>query len=176
MPRGRPPKPTRQKELEGNPGKRPLTQDDIDPEKLTVAPKPPTTLTGKLAIAEWKLMAGHLTSLGMLTEMDLQALACYCSAVQTYWNAIAVLDKQGTTVTVYEKPDKGSKSKGEQTVRYMAQRPEVSIARQAAKQIKEFGALLGFSPSDRARLKVNSPLKGQDDPLVAFAKKRSGNG
>lgn len=59
--RGRKPKPTAVKLLEGNPGKRGLNAGE---------PKP-----------EWKRMAKQMELLGILTEIDMAAFAEYCQQV-----------------------------------------------------------------------------------------------
>ena len=62
--RGRKPKPTAIKELEGNPGKRPLNKNEPKPEKT--APKCPTWLD-KEAKKEWRRMSKSLEAIGILT-------------------------------------------------------------------------------------------------------------
>ena len=66
--RGRKPKPTAIKELEGNPGKRELNQNEPKPEKK--APRCPTWLEAE-AKKEWKRLAKQLEQLGILTEVDM---------------------------------------------------------------------------------------------------------
>ena len=75
--KGRKPKPTSLKILEGNPGKRPLPKNEIQPKKK--APRCPSWLEED-AKKEWKRMGKVLEGLGLLTDMDMMAFAGYCQA------------------------------------------------------------------------------------------------
>jgi len=75
--RGRRPTPTRLKMLTGNPGKRPLNQDEPRPEANI--PECPPEL-GPVARAEWDRLVGELAALRLLTNLDRAALAAYCGA------------------------------------------------------------------------------------------------
>ena len=66
--RGRKPKPTALKLLEGNPGKRPINEHEPIPPKGTV--KCPTWLEPE-AKKEWKRLAPSLEAMGVLTQADL---------------------------------------------------------------------------------------------------------
>src|SRR5205085_7950964 len=75
--RGRRPKPTRLKMLTGNPGKRPLNQDEPKPE-ASIPDCPPEL--SPAARQEWDRLAAELGALRMLTNLDRAALAAYCTA------------------------------------------------------------------------------------------------
>ena len=75
--RGRKPKPTGLKVLEGNLGKRPLNHKEPKPTKK--APRCPSWLEED-AKKEWKRMSKVLESMGLLTDMDMTAFAGYCQA------------------------------------------------------------------------------------------------
>ena len=75
--RGRRPKPTRLKMLTGNPGKRPLNDDEPRPEASI--PECPPEL-GPVAREEWDRLVGELAALRLLTNLDRAALAAYCGA------------------------------------------------------------------------------------------------
>ena len=75
--RGRKPKPTALKKLEGNPSKRPLNHKEPTPKKGL--PICPNWLESE-AKTEWKRMCGILGPMGLLTEMDMTAFAGYCQA------------------------------------------------------------------------------------------------
>ena len=76
--RGRKPKPTSLRVIEGNPGKRPL--NTREPKPVRGAPTCPAHLS-PTAKAEWKRLIGQLVELGMISLLDRAALAAYC---QTY--------------------------------------------------------------------------------------------
>ena len=69
--RGRKPKPTALKELEGNPGRRPLNGAEPKPDRK--APRCPSWLEEE-AKKEWRVWA-ILEQMGLLTEMDMAAFA-----------------------------------------------------------------------------------------------------
>ena len=75
--RGRKPKPTALKVLEGNPGKRPLNDHEPIPPKGEL--KCPSWLLPE-AKKEWKRLASSLEAMGVLTMADLTAFAGYCQA------------------------------------------------------------------------------------------------
>jgi phage terminase small subunit len=75
--RGRRPKPTRLKVLTGNPGKRPLNNNEPNPE--AAMPDCPPEL-GPVAKQEWDRLAAQLGPLRMITHLDRAALASYCAA------------------------------------------------------------------------------------------------
>ena len=70
--RGRPPKPTAIKELEGNPGKRPLNKNE--PKPKAKAPKCPPWLESD-AKKEWRRLSKELEAMGLLTQVDMAAFA-----------------------------------------------------------------------------------------------------
>ena len=109
--RGRKPKPTAVKVLEGNPGKRSLNTGEPKPEKK--APRCPAWLEDE-AKKEWKRMAKQLEHLGILTEIDMAAFAGYCQAYARWKEAEEFITQHGTIV----KTPSG----------YWQQVPQVSIA------------------------------------------------
>lgn len=91
--RGRKPKPTALKVLEGNPGKRPLNTDEPKPKKK--APKCPSWLEPE-AKKEWRRMSKTLEKIGVLTQVDGAAFAGYCQAYARWREAEEFLTKHGT--------------------------------------------------------------------------------
>ena len=77
--RGRKPKPTAMKELEGNPGKHPLNTSEPKPNKK--APACPKWLEPE-AKKEWRRLAKQMEAIGILTEVDMAAFAGYCQAME----------------------------------------------------------------------------------------------
>ena len=147
MPAGRKPKPSALKLIEGNPGKRPLPENEPKPEPI--APKCPTWLH-KDAKKEWKRIAPQLERLGLLTQVDMAALAGYCESWAQYKRAIEFIHKHGEVYPI--KDDEGR-------VKYLQQVPQVSIANKALQQVRAFCAEFGLTPSARGRMVV----PGADD-------------
>ena len=92
--------------------------------------------TGK---AEWKRVAPELYRLGLLTSLDVNSLANYCSSMATYKNMQRVLQAEGF-LTDEEKT-----------------RPEFYIAQNALKEARQWGKLFGLSPACRARIELPEP-------------------
>ena len=133
--RGRKPKPTALKMLEGNPGGRPINEAEPKPQKK--APRCPTWLEDE-AKREWKRMAKVLEQLGLLTEMDMAAFAGYCQAYARWKEAEEFLTQHGSMV----RTPNG----------YLQQVPQVSIAQTNMKIMLKFCEQFGLTPSARSRI------------------------
>lgn len=144
MAAGRKPTPTNLKILYGNPGKRPLPQNE--PKPKPVAPKTPKHLNS-VAKKEWKRVAAELEPLGLLTIIDMAALAAYCVAYSRWVEAEDMIRKHGMLV----KSPNG----------YPMQSPYLAIANKALDQMKGFLTEFGMTPASRSRLSIND--KGQED-------------
>lgn len=152
---GRKPKPTAIKKLEGNRGKRPLPENEPQPDRTP--PKCPYWLSFG-AKAEWKRVVPELERLGLLTCVDRAALAVYCEVFATWEKAAKELQKGFT----YEFVTRDFKTK-------RVKKPEVEIARDCRNQIKAFCVEFGLTPSSRGRMSVTGPLPEQD-PLDLLLK------
>lgn len=133
--RGRKPKPTAVKRLEGNPGKRPLNRFEPVPE--SIAPECPDWLTQE-AKEEWHRLVDKMVNLGTLTEMDMAAFAGYCQSYARWKEAEEFIEKHGTIV----KTPSG----------YWQQVPQVSIAQTNLKIMLKFCSEFGLTPSSRSRM------------------------
>ena len=91
--RGRKPKPTALKVLEGNPGKRPLNDHEPIPPKGEL--KCPSWLLPE-AKKEWKRLASSLEAMGVLTMADLTAFAGYCQAYARWREAEEFITQHGS--------------------------------------------------------------------------------
>ena len=133
--RGRKPKPTALKILEGNPGKRPLNENEPIPPKGIV--KCPSWLEPE-AKKEWKRLAPSLEAMGVLTQVDLTAFAGYCQAYARWREAEEFLTQHGS---IFKTPSG-----------YVQQVPQVSIAQQNLKIMQSFCSEFGLTPATRARI------------------------
>ncbi|HEX5106418.1 MAG TPA: phage terminase small subunit P27 family [Pirellulaceae bacterium] len=113
--KGRKPKPTLLKLLDGNPGKRPL--NEREPVALQGLPAPPQWLDAE-AKAEWERIIPDLAEMGVLSRADRPALAAYCTAWSRWVEAEGMVKKFGMIV---KSPEKGFPMKS----------PYLSIADQA---------------------------------------------
>ena len=146
--RGRKPKPTALKVLEGNPGKRPLNKNEPKLEKK--APKCPSWLEPE-AKKEWRRMSKILEELGILTEIDASAFSGYCQAYARWKVAEEFLTKHGT---IFKTPSG-----------YIQQVPQVSIAQTYLKIMKDFCSEFGLTPSARSRIHAAVDKKDTDDEM-----------
>ena len=133
--RGRKPKPTAMKELEGNPGKHPLNTSEPKPNKK--APACPKWLEPE-AKKEWRRLAKQMEAIGILTEVDMAAFAGYCQAYARWKEAEEFITQHGTIV----KTPSG----------YWQQVPQVSLAQTYLKIMNKFAEQFGLTPSSRSRI------------------------
>ena len=146
--RGRKPKPTGIKQLEGNPGKRKLNEHESTPEKK--APSCPKWLEPE-ARKEWKRLAKKMEQMGILTEVDMAAFAGYCQAYARWKDAEEFISQHGTIV----KTPSG----------YWQQIPQVSIAQTYLKIMNKTAEQFGLTPSARSRIIADSVGKRNADEM-----------
>lgn len=149
--RGRKPTPTAIKELEGNPGKRPLNKSEPKPTKK--APACPKWLEPE-AKKEWRRLAKQMEQLGILTEVDMAAFAGYCQAYARWKEAEEFITQHGTIV----KTPSG----------YWQQVPQVSIAQTYLKIMNRFAEQFGLTPSSRSRIIAEDNTSGPADEMEAL--------
>ncbi len=145
------PVPTRLKILRGNPGHRPLNDQEPIPEKPSKVPRAPRHLRDA-AKKEWRRIAPVLLDLGLLTEIDTVALAAYCEVYASWVDASTSLAKTGTIIT------SGGVVKAN---------PLVNITSKFYDQMRAMLAEFGMTPSSRSRVKVVNKKK-EDDNLKKF--------
>ena len=119
--RGRPPKPTHLRALQGNPGNRPLNKNEPKPTKGT--PRCPAWMSPGAKKA-WKHIVPDLQRIGVLTVIDGAALAGLCHAYARWREAEEFLEAHGPC---YPVKDEGG------NLRCMMQFPQVAIARSLLK-------------------------------------------
>jgi P27 family predicted phage terminase small subunit len=155
--RGRKPKPTAQRALEGNPGKRPLNLDEPAHEPPTDAfDQPPPELTGQAAV-EWRRLAPLLRRSRQVGEVDRGALMALCIEWARYLDAIPKAQP-----LIVRAPSG-----------YPMPNPYLSIAKRALDECRALWPELGLTPSSRARVKTELTGPGPggdsfsefDDPL-----------
>ena len=149
------PKPTNLKLLEGNPGKRPLNENE--PQFTSENVQCPDWLLDDAKI-EWDRLAPTLTTLRILTEADIAGFAGYCQSYAKWKNAELFLKEHGTT---YRIPKRNKEGKIVSV--YIAPYPEVAIARSCLEQVRQFCAEFGLTPSSRGRMQL--PGQSEDDPM-----------
>lgn len=142
MARGRKPQPTKLRLIKGNPGKRPIPENEPQPE--AVAPEPPDHLSTE-AREEWDRLAPALAGLGLLTAHDMATFGAYCQAYGRWRQA----EKAMKGLEPVVKTGNGS----------LMQHPMVGIANRAAADVVKYAAEFGLTPSARARIGVDLSKK-----------------
>ena len=157
--RGPKPEPTPLKIVRGNPGRRRLNKSEPQPPADGVVM--PTHL-GEVASSKWAELLPLLQAVKVMTRADVEALARYCDTYEWWLATRAKLKKEGDTYPILN--DKGD-------VKYIAQRPEVSIANKLAAQLRQLESDFGLSPAARTSLKVQPDAK-EESVLSKFLARR----
>ena len=152
--KGRPAVPTQLKILRGNPGKRRIKAEEPVPPSDGI--EMPAYL-GEVAQRRWSVMLPLLQAVRVMTRADIEALARYCDTYEWWLATRAKLKADGDTYPILN--DKGE-------VKYVAQRPEVSIAHKLAAQLHALEADFGLTPSSRTKLATQVEVK--KDALEEF--------
>jgi P27 family predicted phage terminase small subunit len=139
-----PPVPFPLKVLRGNPGKRPM-KPEPQPEIAADVPEPPAFITG-YAADEWWRTAPELHRLGLLTRVDVPALAAYCHAFGQWRMAAESLAKMQANDPIMNGMIIRTKY-GD-----AAMNPLVSIARKHAGDVIRYAGEFGLTPVARTRL------------------------
>ncbi len=148
-------KPTELKIVQGNPGKRPLNKDEPKPAEA-VAPKPPPWLDNN-GLHAWETVVPELERLGLLTDVDLIALAHFCSWHSTFLWASREIEMDGMTLT----DNSGRQYKN----------PAMNIKDAASKHVRAFGSEFGLTPSTRGGMVVPKGRRNADDSKEAKARR-----
>lgn len=151
--RGRKPKPPALKIIEGNRGKRPIPEV-VEPRRTDKPPKCPSWLNDE-ARKEWRRIVPELHELGLLSVLDVAALAAYCQSYARYAEAEAFLTEHGATEQRVGKFD---------TMTVL--RAEVYLSKIQLSFIRQLCSEFGLSPSSRARMIL--PKEKEEDPFDAF--------
>jgi P27 family predicted phage terminase small subunit len=133
---GRTPKPTAQKALAGNPGKRALNLDEPQFSKFTDI-DPPEWLSERAATM-WKMIVPELLRENVVAITDLHNVEAFCTAYDKWRMAEESVQKFGIVV----QSSQGSPMKN----------PALTAANEAMRQMVTFGSMLGLDPANRTRL------------------------
>ena len=136
--RGRKPKPTALKKLEGNPGKRPL--NELEPMPQVSMLRCPNWLEPE-AKKEWRRLAPVLIDAGILTSADAVPFAGYCQAYARWKEAEQEVSKLGM---VYRDGDR------------IRPNPYIAISRAAFAEVKSLAAEFGLPPANRTAIIANA--------------------
>lgn len=148
---GRPPKPTRLRLLEGNPGRRPINENEPKPRQRRRLPSPPDSL-GDEGKKEWRRLGPALMKLGLLTDLDLNAFTLFCST----WERWLVASCEARRIPLVLTPRN-----------FLVQSPWVSISNRLFYMLNQSLARFGMDPASLSRIAVD-PTDKDDDDLSKF--------
>lgn len=112
----------------------------------------------------WNSLAKMLSSLKLLTAIDLNGFARYCDIFPKWMKAKKVIDENGYHYPIYHKQTKQEIEKNTpKTVKYLQQYPEVSIYVQLGKELSRLEQVYGLNPSARVGLNVSLGSPGTND-------------
>jgi P27 family predicted phage terminase small subunit len=158
MTRGRKPKPTTLKLLAGNPGRRPLNDDEPAPPRGR--PDCPDLLKDdEEARAEWDRVCSDLDRMGILCEVDRPSLAAYCVTYSRWVEAERHVQKHGMMV---KSPNKGVPMPN----------PFLWVATSSMGDMRKWLTEFGLTPSSRSRIRVGP--NRQASPLDQFLSRGNG--
>jgi P27 family predicted phage terminase small subunit len=101
---------------------------------------------------KWNELALRLHNQGLLTELDLDIFAAYCTAWANWRHAEEAIRREGPTTTAQSG--------------YQAVSPHVTRARNHLAEVIKLSGLLGLSPSARSRIEA-TPEKPEEKGLLA---------
>lgn len=110
-------------------------------------PKPPEHLSDEEK-EKWKSTVRELHPLGLITAIDKDALAMYCTIYVRWIKAEKIVREKGEII----KTAAGN----------IIQNPYLSIANRALDQLNKLGAEFGMTPSSRSRVKTE-PVDGSHE-------------
>jgi P27 family predicted phage terminase small subunit len=155
---GRRPKPTAQKRLQGNPGKRPLPAKEPKP-SVGLPPCPTDALVSGTARRAYIRLGAVVDGMGISTEADGLAMELLADVYAEYRAARDIVEELGST---YETMTES----GSVMVRA---RPEVAIASDAWRRCTAMAKEFGLTPA--ARTKVEKITNEEDDFDALLGKK-----
>lgn len=149
--RGRKPKPTAQKKLAGNPGKRAL--NTAEPKFSDAVNIDAPSWFGQRAVTMWETLVPELLREKVLCITDMHNVEAFCVAYDKWRQAEESVQNLGIIV--------------EGAMGGPMKNPALTAANEAMRQMTTFGSLLGLDPSSRSRIIGGG--KGQtDNPFASL--------
>lgn len=146
--RGPAAKPTRLRELQGNPGKRAMPKGEPRPgERMPSAPR----WMSPEAKRQWRRLAPRLHTAGLLTEVDGLGLAMLCESVGQYVEGKTIVEREGAIAV----SDQGN----------VYQHPAVGLMKTARGEVLKWAREFGMTPAARSRISVGDD--GEGEPSLA---------
>jgi P27 family predicted phage terminase small subunit len=157
--KGRRPKPTTAKILQGTFRKDRMNPHEPQPDVILNPPAP--SYLNRAARRIWDATAPRLAELGILTELDHTAYAVFCSSSAEYDLAARDVEKRGLVVETIVR-------RGNSVLKVERQNPYIKIRDNALKMANRMAAEFGLTPTTRPRLRA-TPI-AQRSALSRFTK------
>lgn len=167
MPAGRPKKPTHLKQLAGNPGKRPLPENEPQPQ--VGIPVPPDWLSLE-ARAEWDRLVRDIAP-GVLTVDCRAALTQCCTSWARYVEAEKAIAEQGAVVEVVT--TRRDRAGGELETKHLKPNPWIKIGRDALATALRIQTEFGLTPASRTRIDAHVEKPGGSSLKIFQASKHA---
>lgn len=153
---GRHPTPTRLKVIRGNPGQRPLNEQEPD--------APPADLTPPAGLDErglevWTEMAPLLHRMGVFTQADRLLLTRYCLLQEQFSHVVKHVRENGMTQLTQ--------------TGYSQLTAEGALFKSLPAELLRIEQQFGMTPASRSTLKVSNAAT-EENPLASFITKRGG--
>lgn len=142
--RGRRPKPTVDKILNGNPGRRPLNAEEPEPAMLSAVPRAPRGL-GPGGSKIWREAVPQLMDAGLLTVLDVYRFRRYCTWTEIFEAAAADVKTRGK----YLLGESG-----------LYPNPSINLMSQAEKALGSTEGEFGMTPASRSKVKAANTKQG----------------
>ena len=150
-------KPTKRKQVEGNPGHRRLNKRE--PEARPGEPAMPAYLS-PMARAIWRHLVPLLLEMKVLTRADGHALAMVCTSLVTVIRADRAIEKYGAVCATVDH---------ETGVAILKANPAIRVRSDAMRHARSGLAAFGLDPASRSKLITESGGAGKPaDPLDEF--------
>jgi len=145
--------------LQGNPQRRPINENEPQPDIAADVPEPPAHLYGAGA-EEWRRVAPGLHRDRLLTNADLTVLAAYCVSYCRWLEAEEALAR----VRARDPAMLGLMIRNGQDGE-MIENPLVRISRRMAFEMLRYASEFGFTPAARTRITQTSAGAPEDNPF-----------
>jgi P27 family predicted phage terminase small subunit len=157
--RGPPKEPTKLRLMRGNPSKTPAPANEPQPPSDAVTA--PDYLTPE-EVEKFHQLAAQLVSLGVMSNIDIDALARYCGHWSAWKKHKAVCDRGGDVLVMRDESGK---------VKYAQVGPSSTLTTKHSAAMDRLAQQFGMTPSSRASIVA---MEGNaNDPLAAFLKKHA---
>lgn len=145
--KGRKPKPSTLRLLQGKRGHRPLNSREPKPE-TAIPDCPEVVSTLPAAKLKWDELTPKLYRAGILTEVDGDALAAYCTEYAHYVDCENFVRENGSVMTLRD--DKGN-------VKWCQPVPQETLRAKHLEKMRQLLVEFGMTPSARSRLHATPP-------------------